>query len=679
VKIKILCSFFIFLLTVTTGKAESVYLTFVDPSGGPIQKGQVSLKLEELDSPVSDLVLIDTANRSPEILSHPAGRRLYVFVFDFLFSSPDSLLQARKTTEAFINAIDKTDLIAVAGITGQDGLKMYCVPTVDRNKVFAGLNLMGQKKVEGMMEGPEGNLYPEQFTPNTTPVALVPDETFAQNIKTYAISEKEKKEARPVLLQSVADLGFLLSSLKGRKHVILFTPGSDTGGLSINLPLRDKAPKKKKGQLDQPVEIAHEDFDSITDTSLTEERVQAKASAGPRKRPRKEKGETLPDLVAGTDAHVHIFHGGAQEHDLFKQLASRTGGNFYAPGTDTNTAIRQILSSDKTYYAIKVEAATDKMKDLNTVKLQVQGKEVLSSHKWLIPKTPANFTSMEKKAKIAENIYKPEFKTPKHFHFWTDFVLDPGGSRIPSFVQIDGPQVLQTKEEIIDLEFYAFATDETGAVLDCSYFVFSLDLTNKSLQERLKSSGIKIWNVLLGNMKASSVHWTILNLQTSEMFSQSVPVTGLNTDMTMTQPFFPSMNLNWMAWPNPMQNQTKRGIPISYPYIEGKDMVFFPEFSPVLKRTDEKQVVFLRVFNLPVPGKIPRMKMALVDSAGKTTDVPVLGLMQNPTAMEAGGMGMFWQLGKLPEIVPGNYRLRVSTFEPAQNKEIIREVTATVQ
>jgi hypothetical protein len=669
--------FFCLFLTTIPLNAAPVYLTFLAPGGGPIDKSAVNLKLEEQPATVSEVVYVDTANRSAEVLSHPGGRRLYVFVYDFLFSSPENMLQARKTTEIFLSKIEKADLVLVAGITPREGLRVFCAPTTDRSKIIAGLNLMGQKKLTGMIDGPEGNLYPETFSGTVNASTLLPDATFVQNIRSYVIPEKDKKEVRPILLQSLADLGFLLSALDGRKHVLLFSPGADTSGLSINLPLREKAPKKK--QTEQTADIEHQDLDSITDTYITLEKMEKKAaSGGYSKKPQKQSGETLPDLIAGTDSHVHVFHSGQQEHGLFKNLASRTNGDFINP-SEANSSIDRIVSSDKTFYVVKAEAPTEKMKDLNNIHLEVQGKDISVSPKWLIPKIPSNYTSLEKKVKIAENIYKNYGQPPASYRFWSDFVLDQNSSRIPCFVQIDGPALLQNKAELVDLEFYAFSTDTAGDVLDFSYFVFSLDLKNKSLQDKLKTTGVKIWNVLLGNLQPATIHWTIVNLETNEMIDQSVKIEGIEPNMTMTQPFIPAMNLNWVVWPNPMQAQRKRGLEVSYPYREGKDMLFFPDFTPVLKKSQDGQVVYLRVYNLPVAGKIPNVHVALIDSGGNTNEVKTLGLLQNPTPVEPKGMGLFWRLATLPNVPPGNYQLKISTLDPAKNQEITRAVKTTVQ
>src|SRR4029079_14048564 len=132
-----------------------------------------------------------------------------------------------------------------------------------------------------------------------------------------------------------------------------------------------KVSKKKTADANTP-ELEHQDLDSIMDTTITQEKMEKMASAGARKKPQKQSGETLPDLIAGTDAHVHIFHSGSQEFGLFKNLASRTEGNFVTPGSDVSSTVDQIVSSDKTFYVVSADASTDKMKDLNAVHLDVQ-------------------------------------------------------------------------------------------------------------------------------------------------------------------------------------------------------------------------------------------------------------------------------------------------------------------
>ena len=108
-------------------------------------------------------------------------------------------------------------------------------------------------------------------------------------------------------------------------------------------------------------------------------------------------------------------------------------------------------------------------------------------------------------------------------------------------------------------------------------------------------------------------------------------------------------------------------------------MLFFPDFSPVLKKVENGQVFYIRMYNLPTAGKIPPIHISLTDSAGKSAEVKTFGLMQNPTMMQPQGMGLFWKLVKLPDLSPGDYKLRISATDTSQNREITRELATHVQ
>jgi hypothetical protein len=42
-------------------------------------------------------------------------------------------------------------------------------------------------------------------------------------------------------------------------------------------------------------------------------------------------------------------------------------------------------------------------------------------------------------------------------------------------------------------------------------------------------------------------------------------------------------------------------------------------------------------------------------------------------------MGMFWRLAAVPDLAPGDYRLKISALDPTNNQEIVREIPAHVQ
>src|SRR5436309_10770860 len=141
-------------------QADPMYLTFVDPqSQTELQKAQITFQIDKKDIPVTDFFLVNTEKRDPEVLWHPAGRRQYLFLYDLIFNTPESLVQARRATEAFIKKLNPDDLVAFAGISSTIGVDLFCNFTKDKNQLVAALNSLGRPTSVGMIAGPEGNYY----------------------------------------------------------------------------------------------------------------------------------------------------------------------------------------------------------------------------------------------------------------------------------------------------------------------------------------------------------------------------------------------------------------------------------------------------------------------------------------------------------------------------------------
>ena len=146
------------------------------------------------------------------------------------------MVEARNFTTVFLEKLGKDDLVAVAEIGKKTGMRLLAGFTTDRNKINAGLNAIGVEKLDGFMQGPDGNLYPFQFTPQAHSVALIPEDKFLANV-TAGIAGDDKKKMDPVSLfvSAFSDLTYSLASVEGRKNIILFSPGFDTKGAKIEV------------------------------------------------------------------------------------------------------------------------------------------------------------------------------------------------------------------------------------------------------------------------------------------------------------------------------------------------------------------------------------------------------------------------------------------------------------
>lgn len=654
--------------------ADPAYLTLVSAdSTAPLQKTDLTVTIEKTTVPIQNLFFVDTAKRSNDLLFRSAGRRCYVLLFDLIFNSPEELLQARKAAETFLSKVPTEDLVAVAGINPKDGLKWTSTFTADRNKTVMGINAFGKEKSETLLKGPEGNYYPKQFSPSPKAVELDPDATFLQTMTKINVADGKKREQLiPVVLQGLVDLGFLLSTIDGRKNVLFFTNGFDTGGLSVDLGLQDKAPTRMGDKPAAPDPLAeHKDYDAIISTQIDPE---ALSKAGPSGRRTKSVGvEALPDLLQGSDAHFHIFHTGAKEYGFLKQLSEKTQGS-YSHQTDPGAYVDQTLSSDQTYYVIEWVPNLAELKHLNAVRIEAPNNNLSSSEKWLARKQYPEYSPVEKETHIAVSMYTNYNSDGGKESFWNDFVFEDGISKIVSFVQMDGSQVLQHKAaKNATYELFGFSVDQDQSVVDFSSNTLELDLSNKNLAERLGKSGIKVWNVLLGDKNTESVRCVLVHSETGDTISRSVPMQISESDLTMSSPFFPALSFDWVLWPKPDQDQAKRGIPVHFPYRVDQNF-FFPDLTPRVKKTEKDRVFYVKFYNILPESKNPPISIFLVDSAGKSIEISQFALMRKPNQLDHGGMELFWKLQALPDVAPGTYQLKVQIRDTIRNKVVERQV-----
>jgi hypothetical protein len=649
-----------------------MYITILDSTAS--KKEDITLKLDKKDVSVSDFMNVDVTNRSPEVLSHPAGRRQYLLLFDLLHSKPEELIQARNFTTTFLDKLGKDDLVAVAEVGKKTGLRFLSGFTADRNKINAGLNYIGVEKLDGILQGPEGNLYMLQFTPEAHSVPLIPQDKFLTNV-TIGIGAEDKKkvDTNSIFVSALSDLAYSMASIEGRKNIILFSPGFDTKGAKI--------------------EVSEESFsDKYVDASIRDDTYintpeEERALEEARRKQERERGpsgpgiqvEGIPEFVAATFTSVQMISPSGQEFDFFKKLTSHSGGLYLRQVQDPVAAADRILEKDKKYLVIGFDARTEKeFRKAHDLKISIAGNDVPNAG-WVAPRPYSQYTLSERRLNLSEAVYK-NYDPPKASErFWSDVVFQEGHPRVPVFAQLSGIELVKKDIDNLALEFYTFLLDANGTIVDFSTIPVRLDLKNKQLRERLNQSGVKVWGQLLGNPGPGTVRYVLVDSTFGDTitFTNQMEIQG--ADLTTSYPFFPATNLQWLVWPKPQDGQSKRGIRLQYPYSMGPDQLFFPDLAPSLKKAETGQVVYFKIYNKPQGSKNPPITLQLQDQNGKSTEIDQFALMQKPKDLEHGGMELFWKLQAIPDVPPGTYQFKVNIKDMAKNKEVVRTIPMLIQ
>lgn len=672
--------FFFLLAALLAGSwsyAELLYITVPQTDPG-LQKSNVSVKLDKKDVPVSEFFAVDTAARTDEILHHAAGRRQYVLVFDLIYSKPEQLVQDRKTAAALIDKLGKEDLAAVAVLSRLYGIRFWSGLTNDRNKLYAALNAVGQDKVAGMVVGPDGNLYSENYNAASPAVELIPDPAFLQNVTaaqnpTDDKIKKKMQDPATSFISGISDLSYSLAGVQGPKFIVLLSPGFDTKGAKIHVDEKSFADSYVDAAIQDETYIQTSEEQRATEEqkrkSLQEQAFQATPAI---------QVEGIPDFVAGSFCSVIAISGGAPEYEFFKSLTDKTGGLYLRDEKDIASAADRIAQLGQKYYVIGFEGKREKQfRDLHSLKLEAGGKPLKSSDSWVPPRLFEQYTPAERHLRVSEAEYK-NFNAPVQGQkFWSDFEYQQG-PKITWFSQIPGPSMLKQDVEQFAMEAYGFFIDDSGHIVDFSQVPVRFDLKNKQLRERLNKAGVRVWSMVLGNKGAGTMRWILIDSQFGDTTTWSKPMEIQAKDLTTTNPFIPSTNFDWVIWPKPQDAQTRRGVQIQYPYAVGTDL-FFPELNPDVKKDETDKVIYFRIYNKLPESKNPPIHMFLVDNAGKQTEIQQFALMQKPKELEQGGMELFWKLTAVPDVPPGTYTLKVNIRDAINMKDVVREMPLEIR
>jgi hypothetical protein len=660
---------FVLLITIVSfaAAADTNYVSIIgkDDNDSLLEQKDLKLEIEGKEVPIKEFFFVDTLHPKQKTLLHPAGRRQHIILLDLVFSKPDDIVKARTWMEDLASKASPYDLFALAGITQTNGLRWFCNLTSDRNQLRAGWNSISKDKPAGFMEGPEGNLYPANFK-NSTSIPLLNENSFRKNLDGILVKSHSEKD-QFIAVQGLIDVAYLLSTIQGRKNVYFITPGFDTKGLMVTLDLE----RKKKTTTESGTEKEPESLETITNTYRSIEELEAIASARPG--PPKQMGaEIVPELFSGTDSHVNVLSFAPERNGFLDDLTSKTGGSYHLGNFDP----AQVLNTDRFYYIAGWEdVATEKA--LCSIHFSSHNRKIETTGKWLAPKNHTDYSVEEKRAKIAEAIFKDYKKADPSHQFWADFYFEGGLNKVPMFVQISGDYLLRTKSDSRKLEIYNFVIDADQSIVDLQSSVIELDLKNKKLRERIENAGLKVWHVLLGSTKPMEVRWVILDDQSGEIFTHSEVLDVKENQMTMSRPFMPSTDMRWVIWPKPDETISHRGVDIRYPYTSANGF-FFPDLSPQINLVEKNRVVYFRLYNLLPESTNPPVHFHLMDSQGNSSEITQFQLLQKPGMLQHQGIELFWIVNAFPNVQPGTYRFRVDVQDPAGKGEISAE-TAPLQ
>jgi len=180
-------------------------------------------------------------------------RRLYVLLFDLVYSTPKSLARARVAADGYVDRAGDADAFAVGTYTARQGIQLLVPFTRDRAPVRRAIQTLKEASTKddplhlalALVERAE-LAAPDRFAESESVQRLIDDSSIRQ----LALDP-----ARRRIRDEIEDLGELadrLAPLEGNRHVVLLTSGFDTSLFHGAGPAQTIG-RGGLGQMDRPV------------------------------------------------------------------------------------------------------------------------------------------------------------------------------------------------------------------------------------------------------------------------------------------------------------------------------------------------------------------------------------------------------------------------------------------
>jgi len=165
---------------------------------------------------------------APVPLRDVRQRRLYVLLFDLVYSTPRAIARARVAADAYVDGAGNADAFAVGTYTSNHGITLFVPFTRDRAAVRNAIQRMKETRQDDPLHlalAPVDRaeiIEPDKFAESDQVQQLIADSAAAQ-----LIADPARRRIRDEI-EALGDFADRLAVLEGNRHVVLLTSGFDT-------------------------------------------------------------------------------------------------------------------------------------------------------------------------------------------------------------------------------------------------------------------------------------------------------------------------------------------------------------------------------------------------------------------------------------------------------------------
>lgn len=608
--------------------------------------------------------------RTPVARVPVAARRHFLLLFDLTFSEPGSVVKAREAARRLLDgALHPSDLVAVGTYTSSQGPRLLLGFTSDPHQVREAVDNLGYSQLGDRNPDPLGLVvagYGEGARPATSQRGT--EEMVLENLKALAQQEaragRDQQKGRvAAFTRSVADLGRLLGSVKGRKHVVYLSEGFDS---SLILGTTDQAKIAETNAAAESGELwkidSEERFGSTKATSdltkMLEEFRRADCVI---------QAVDVGGLRAG-DADSRP----QGEESLF-MMANGTGGELYRNWNDLSQAMGDLLQRTSVTYVLTFQPR-DLAADGKYHRLKVRladdrgGRRVLHRPGYYAPRPFAEQSGIERQlAGASLMLGGAEGGTVPAAVLAAPYRAD-GKAYVPVLVEIDGAALAGAAAGgpgELAAELYVYAFDDKGAIHD--RFGQNLGLDLGKVGAALRQGGLKYY----GHLDLAPGEYVVRVLVRDGrgghgLASSAVTVPAFDAATALLlPPLFPDPPPpnRWLLVREGEARQKLRQV--DYPFMMG-DQPFIPAARPVVPAGGEARLTLVG-WGLGAAAGTLASEAQLFGPDGSRREggeIRILGTAPGVAGSEQ--LAASFRPGPLPA---GNYTLVVTVTDPGSGRK----------
>ena len=572
-------------------------------------------RVDGWDLEVIDLEDFDRMTVTPDVPLPPAAQRHFFFLFDLTFSQPINIARARHAAVDFVqNGMKNGDLGAVATVDVEKGLRLVLSFTSDRDQLAAALTTLALPSLTSPTADPLALTIfdPSASTGIAGAVAARPsqltgrDAEWADTLAAFVQMQEKSFDSYSQgrvrsLSKSLSDLARTLNSVRGRKNVIYFSEGFDSKllsgitGADSGRTEGDQIVFGEHWRVDTENRYGRNDIRTALDEMFqifrrTDCVLHAVDVAG-----LVSLGTSSVEGVLSSDLEASRQLGSrGRGRDSLYTMASETGGQLLQNSNDMNEHLETLQEQTALVYLLTYSPAELKNPGRYhslKVKVKASGAQVSFRAGYFEPRPWSKLTPMERRLLAAQQIAYglPRTDIPARALALPLLAGNRDLVRVPVIIEIPGgPLVRQAVGDKLNLEIYAYATDQALKTKGFLSQTLALDLAKVGSQ--LSASGIKFYGEL---SLPPGIYWLKILLRIAETGRSGmliVPVTVPPPEyrqLFALGPLFHEQPGRWVmvkAVPRPSAPP-----PAPYPFVSTGDS-FIPAAEPVLNLSGETKL-----------------------------------------------------------------------------------------